>query len=207
MSNWWSELSILKQIFYTVAVPATLILAIQSIMAIIGLGDFDSDVSGAHDLSGNSIDNYDGLGGTDADADSGFDGDFKFFTIRGIIAFFSIFGWTGATLADNVHPLVAIVLAFLAGTLAMVAIGYLFYGMTKLQASGNIQYSNCVGKSGEVYLTIPPNKQGRGKVTLTVQERLIEVSAITETNQPIKSGEQIKVISMLPDHTAIVERV
>lgn len=207
MSNWWSELGILKQIFYTVAVPATLILIIQSILAIIGLGDFDSDVTGGHDLNDGSFGDHDSLSGNTMDNDQNFDGDFKFFTIRGIIAFFSIFGWTGAVLANVVNPVIAILVAFLAGTLAMVGIGYLFYGMTRLQASGNIRYENCIGKTGEVYLTIPPNKQGKGKVTLTVQERLIEVNAITVTNQPIKSGEQIKVVDMLPDHVAIVERV
>lgn len=205
MTNWWSDLSTLKQIFYTVAIPATLILIIQSIMSLIGLGDFDSDVSGAHDMGSDAFTDHNGL---DSNAlDNELDGAFKFFTIRGIVAFFSIFGWTGAVLSNGLHPALAVVFAFLAGMLAMVIIGYLFYGMTRLQANGNIQYNNCIGKSGEVYLTIPPTKQGRGKITLTVQERLIEVNAMTEATQPIKSGEQVIVIEMLPDHTAIVERV
>jgi hypothetical protein len=207
MTNWWSELGILKQIFYTVAVPATLILFIQSALAIIGLGDFDGDVSGGNGLGGEGLGDSEGFDSSSMDSDQSFDGDFRFFTIRGIVAFFSVFGWTGAVLANGLHPAISIVFAFLAGSLAMVGIGYLFYAMTRLQSSGNIRYENCIGKSGEVYLTIPPNKQGKGKVTLTVQERLIEVSAITVTNQPIKSGEQVKVTEMLPDHTAVVERI
>lgn len=206
MSDWWNELGVLKQIFYTVAVPATLILIIQSIMSLIGLGDMDADVGDAHDMGTGIFGDHDGVDSNVLDTDHEIDGAFKFFTIRGIIAFFSIFGWTGAVFANRVHPAMAVFIAFIAGEIAMVVIGYLFYGMTRLQSSGNIQYNNCIGKSGEVYLTIPPTKQGRGKITLTVQERLIEVNAMTESTQPIKSGELVKVITMLPDHTAIVER-
>ncbi|MBN2222345.1 MAG: NfeD family protein [Vallitaleaceae bacterium] len=194
MVEWWNDLGIVRQIFYFFAVPATAILLIQSILSLIGLADFDAEV----DMPG------------DMDVSSGiedsFFGDFQFFTIRGLVAFFSVFGWTGAALADSANLLFVAVIAFGAGALAMFAIGYLFYAMSKLQANGNIRYDNCLGKTGEVYLTIPPVNQGRGKVTLTVQERLIEVSAITEGNAPIKTGEQVKVIRVLDDHTVVVEK-
>jgi len=212
MADWWNNLTLLKQIFYTVAIPATLVLVIQSIMAMIGLSDFSTDTDG---LDINGFDDPDGFDGIDSSQDiemhdqagNDLSGVFKFFTIRGLVAFFSIFGWTGVVLAEAVHPAIAIFVALLSGLLAMMVIGYLFYLMTALQYSGNIHYDNCIGKTGEVYLTIPPKNQGRGKVTLTVQERLIEVNAITEDELPIKSGDTITVIGMMSDHTAIVKRV
>lgn len=213
MANWWSELGFLKQIFYTVAVPATIILVIQSIMSIIGLSDMDADLDGIQGLDSDGFDGLDQMDMPDeidvgeVDVEDSFSGDFKFFTIRGIIAFFTVFGWTGAALAGRTATILVVFIALISGLMAMVLIGYMFYSMTKLQSSGNIQYINCIGKTGEVYLTIPPNKQGKGKVTLTVQERLIEVNALTTDSGPIKSGESVKVISMLTDHTVIVERV
>lgn len=192
MVEWWNDLGIVRQIFYFFAVPATAILLIQSILSLIGLADFDADVDMPTDAG-------DGLG-------DGFFGDFQFFTIRGLVAFFSVFGWTGAALTDTLNLFFVALIAFGAGALAMFAIGYLFYAMSKLQANGNIRYDNCMGKTGEVYLTIPPANQGRGKVTLTVQERLIEVAAITEASIPIKTGEQVRVIRVLDDHTVVVEK-
>ena len=206
MTEWWNELGTLKQIFYTVAVPATIILVIQSIMSIIGLSDFETDMDGMDGIDTDGIDNLNGVDFDETSGDSAFAGDFRFFTIRGIIAFFTIFGWSGAALAGKIFPAAVVGVALTSGLLAMLAIGYLFYGMTKLQSSGNIHYDNCIGKYGEVYLTIPPNKQGKGKVTLKVQERLIEVNALTYDEKPIKSGDNIKVIDILPDHTVIVER-
>lgn len=217
MTEWWNDLGLMKQIFYTIAVPATVILIIQSLLSIVGLSDMDmdmdGDIGGADGFDGmNGFDGADNLDGLDEMSDfsnpeNAFVSDFRFFTIRGIIAFFSVFGWLGAALDGKMNVFMTVVLSFIGGTLAMVVIGYLFYGMTKLQSSGNIAYKNCIGKSGEVYLTIPPNQQGRGKVMLTVQERLIEVAAITKLNETIKSGESVSVIGILEDHTVIVERV
>lgn len=209
MTEWWNNLGMLKQIFYTVAVPATVILIIQSIMSMIGLADFDTDVDGLDSLDSDGFDSLDGIDDMDdfdTSGDSAFAGDFRFFTIRGMIAFFAIFGWSGAALAGLINSVVVVFVAFASGLLAMLIIGYLFYGMTRLQSSGNIKYDNCIGKYGEVYLTIPPNKQGKGKVTIKVQERLIEVNAITYDESPIKSGDNIKVNDVLPDHTVVVER-
>ena len=43
MSEWWAGLAVLQQIFYYIAVPFTLVLLIQAIMSIIGLGGHDTD--------------------------------------------------------------------------------------------------------------------------------------------------------------------
>lgn len=212
MTQWWNELGLLKQIFYTVAVPSTIILVIQSILTIVGVSDLDVDLDGVDGLDTDGFDGIDGFEDveigdiSETTGDSSFAGDFRFFTMRGIIAFFTVFGWTGASLAGLINPVVVVLVALASGLLAMLIIGYIFYGMTLLQSSGNIQYENCIDKIGEVYLTIPPNNQGKGKVTVKVQERLIEVNAITYDDQPIKSGDNIKIIDILPDHTVVVER-
>ena len=213
MIEWWNELILLKQIFYTIAIPATIILIIQAIFSMLGLSDMDSDVDVMDGIGGEGMDSFGETGEIfevdldEADAvTDGFVGDFRFFTFRGLIAFFSIFGWTGAILSDTNSGFIAVLGATMAGLVAMFVVGYLFYIMTKLQSSGNISFINAIGKTGEVYLTIPPKNQGKGKVMLTVQERLIECSAMTKGDAPIKTGETIKVIGLLSDHTLIVER-
>ncbi len=51
MLNWWNSLDALQHFFAYVAIPATLILCIQTILLLFGLGaggdgDLDSDTSG-----------------------------------------------------------------------------------------------------------------------------------------------------------------
>ncbi len=205
--KWWNELSQIETIFYIIAMPATLLLIIQSIFSLLGLADIDSDIG---DLDGGDfgdvgeaieVEIEDGINQGD-----GFLADFRFFTLRGLIAFFAIFGWTGAILAKKTVGIVAIIGALFAGLIAMFVVAYLFYAMTKLQGSGNIAYINAVGKVGEVYLTIPPNGQGRGKVTLTIQERLTECNALTKETVPLKTGTSVKVVGVMSDHTLIVEK-
>ena len=211
MFDSWSSLAIEVQIFYIIAIPATLILVLQAILSIIGLAGSEGDMDGGDFDSDGDID-------FDGDADVEFDvddmdmedvpsADFKFFTIRGMVAFFSIFGWTGILMLKNNSLTISVIVAFLAGSLAMALVGYLFYLMTRLQASGNIDYKNCLNKTGEVYLTIPASKKGRGKVNLTVQGRYIEINAMTEMDEPIPSGETIIVVKVISDNTVIVKKI
>ncbi len=214
MSQWWESLTLLKQLFYFIAVPATVILVIQAILSIIGLTDGGSDLDGGDFDGADNLDLF-----TDIDepveldlsdghdlSNDGFTGDFKFLTVRGLVAFFTIFGWTGAAMLNSSTEVVSIIVALLAGLAAMGIIGYLFYMMNKLQSSGNIEFINAIGKTGEVYLTVPPTMQGKGKIMVTVQERLIEVNAMTKQTEPIKYGDAVVVVGVMSDHTLIVER-
>ena len=95
--------------------------------------------------------------------------------------FFTIFGWVGVVLSDQDLPvLLNLFLSLLSGLVAMFVVGYLFYSINKLQSSGNISLSNAIGLSGEVYIPIPAARKGVGKVQLLLQERFIEVEAITD---------------------------
>ena len=52
MTTWWNGLNLTQQIFALFALPATVILAIQTILLLLGLGshhDGGLDQSGAHD--------------------------------------------------------------------------------------------------------------------------------------------------------------
>ena len=88
--NWWNSLELVSQAFACVAIPATLILLVQTILMLIGIGN-ESD--------GFGDDVADDIGDADADAtdapdEVGFEG-LKVFSVRGIIAFFVVFGWVG----------------------------------------------------------------------------------------------------------------
>lgn len=189
MMQWWESLNLLQRIFSCLAIPATLVLAIQSVMVLMGFGD------GA-DLDGDGIpDSMEG-------PDSG-DG-LALFTVRGLVAFFAVGGWTGIVLGGGVGPVLTVTAAFLAGAAAMVGIALLFRAVNRLQASGTLDLRAAVGLTGRVYLTVPV--QGCGKVNLTLQGRFCELDAMTYDREPLPSGTAVKVTGLLDGQTLIVER-
>lgn len=192
MKEWWDSLELMAQIFYTIAISATIILIIQSVLLLFGIG-FDSDAD--YDLSG-EMDAGEMDGATDG---------LSLFTIRGLVAFFAVGGWTGlAVFNGSKSTTLAIIISFLAGTVALVTIAFIFKYALKLQGSGNITISNSIGKNGEVYIPIPANRKGSGKIMINLQERLCELTAVTLENHELKTGEYVKVTEVIDEQTVLV---
>ena len=105
MVEWWNALTGLERCFAYVAIPATLVLAIQTVLLLIGLGNGDAGTDGISDgvdLDGDGIPDIDvgGMEGIDLDGDGipdmeldldpdlpgreiSSDGGLRVFTIRG----------------------------------------------------------------------------------------------------------------------------
>ena len=46
MFEWWNALSTIQQVFYILAIPSTIILVLQTILLLFGIGgDHDADIS------------------------------------------------------------------------------------------------------------------------------------------------------------------
>jgi hypothetical protein len=203
MSGWWESLSALQKVFTYIALPATVILIIQTILVLFGLGGHDADASGPDAGAA-----HDGYGGHDGhDGHDGSDG-LALFSIRGIVAFFTVGGWAGVVVAGFVaSPFITVVIALACGTAALYGIAVLFQITAKLQSAGNLSLDNAVGKTARVYITIPGGGKGFGKVTLTFQERFTECDAVTQTPHSIKTGTLVTVLGMADENTLIVEPV
>ena len=112
--EWWNALSLSAQIFYCIAIPATLVLVIQTVLMFFGFDDGDADVDLDADFDTDTdldfeadaqADIYDGIYGDEiadaaelADA-AGFDS-LRIFTVRGIISFLVMFGWVGVVMTE-----------------------------------------------------------------------------------------------------------
>lgn len=219
MALWWEGLGSLSRFFYLFAIPSTVILLLQSVLTLIGfglgsdgdmdLGDGDGDIgfdgdldiepgSTDFDLDTEGIDDFQDLAGAD----------FRFVTLRGIIAFATMFGWVGAALAGtSLHIALVMILAIIAGLFGMLIIALMFYTISKLQQSGNKNYRLAIGKDAKVYIPIPANKKGQGKVQLLLQDSFIEVDAVTNEATMIRTNELVRIVDLLDATTFVVERL
>ncbi|NLO38035.1 MAG: FxsA family protein [Ruminiclostridium sp.] len=127
----------------------------------------------------------------------------RLFTVRGIVAFLSVGGWMGVVAVDwNLPGILAVILAFAVGWLALWFVAWIIRAFVRMQQSGNVKMENAVGKDGDVYLTIPVN--GRGKVNVIVQDRLCEMDAVSKADRAIKTGEKITVLAVASEGVLLV---
>ena len=222
MTAWWDSLSLLQQILATVAMPASIILVIQVILLLVGIGHDGMDTDGADTDVDTDVDadtdtdtetelqgHYEGHAHPDAGLDAinqvsvfSLEG-LRLMTFRGIIAFLAIFGWTGVALLDTgLFAILALPLAALAGFLASYLLAVCLRAASRLQEDGTLDMNNAIGKVGVVYIPIPPNKEGVGKVTLTVQGSLIEADAITYGPERLATGAEVTVLNL--ENSALV---
>lgn len=198
----WVTWNLAQKIFFCIAMPASVLLIVQIIMMLIGFGSGGADADVDADVDADIDIDIDDVGtGEVLDADHGF----GLFTVRGLIAFFTVGGWVGYTLADG-NTVLAVVAALLSGSVALVLMGLLLKWLTSLQSNGNLNYNDAIGLVGEVYLTVPVKDGGKGKVTVILNERLTELSAIQTGDQPISTGKKVKIVGMVSD-SFIVEEV
>lgn len=199
--EFFTSLALGQQIFVCVAVPATVILIIQIVMMLIGLGASDTDIDG------DGIPDALEAPGDDTDLP---DGGLSFFTLRGIVSMLCIMGWSGLVFLDpslGIPTPVGILISFVLGVIALVLVAFAMKGISKLQSSGNLDLRNAIGKVGQVYLTIPAGGKSSGKVNVTIQEQFKEFTAITTAEEPIKTGSYVRIVAVSESGTLVVEPI
>ena len=118
------------------------------------------------------------------------------------VAFFGVGGLTG--LATPLGLFAAIPLALIAGVTAMVGTAVAMRWMLRFEDDGTVLIHGAVGATGTVYLAIPGDRQGSGKVTLTLQNRIVEYQAVTSA-APLPTGAAIMVVDVVgPDTVDVV---
>jgi hypothetical protein len=186
----WSEVGLFEQIFWIVTIPATVIFLILLVLTVFG-GDTDTDVD------------------TDVDGDIS-DGDsipFQFLSLKNIVAFFAVFGWSGiGFIHAGLSSWLVVILAVLCGLIMMTLMATLFYFMSRLAESGTLNMKNAIGKLGEVYLVIPAKRGGMGKVQLSVQGSVRTLDAITDDLDKIPTSSIIEVLDVIDDQILLVKK-
>ena len=195
IATWWAGLSVAMKILWGITLAASLIFVIQSILTFVGADtdtDFDVDVDMTFD-------------GSDL---SNIEGGSNLYTFRNVVNFFLGFGWTAILLQGQIKSKALLLVAAVAVGIALVAlVMWLFKWLSSMQQSGNINvYRAAVGCQGKVYLTIPAERAGEGKVQITIQGAVREYNAVTD-GDAIKTGTPIKVTEVIDTNTLLVEEL
>jgi hypothetical protein len=191
MTEWWSQLSGMEQVYWGFAIPATIIFLVLLVLTLIGGEAEHVDIN------------------TDVDLDSdATPGGFQFITVKNLVGFFTVFGWAGiSALQGGAGNTTSLIIASASGFGMMLLMAALFYYMSKLQHSGTLNISNAMNMTGEVYLTIPASKKGMGKVQIKIQGALRELEAMTDENEEIPTGRAIQVTGITQSDILIVRTI
>jgi hypothetical protein len=187
--SWWMSMTSIEHVYWIIAIAASTMLAIQLVIA---------SVTGLDLHSGSDLGGHHGDVGLPH---------FQLLTLRNIVAFFTIMGWSGIAFYHQHLPTALVVLlSIFCGLLMMLTTAAIFYGLSKLQSSGTLDSSGAVGKQASVYLTIPPAGGGNGQIHLVLQGKIVEMGAVTRDAVEIPTGSTVTV-KELDNSNAVVERV
>ena len=194
--------------------------------------DFGHDMGGAdHDFSGDEADHdfasgeahgdaaHDGSAAENAEAHAqlhysvasfashGSTSLFRALSLRTIVAALAFFGLAGlAAQAGDCTPFNALLIAAAAGLGAMYAVYAMLRGMRSLRAEGTVHIQRAVGRQATVYLRIPAERKGAGKIQINLQNRTMEYQATTPGGA-IPAGAAVVVAKVIGSDAVEVQAV
>lgn len=181
---WWDSLNGARQLFYGIGIVAGFASLVIVVLAFIGLEHHDAtDIGGLH---------ADDTGGI--------------FSVKPMVGFFLGFGWAGGLALDGGFSLLAATaIALGAGAIVTAGILAIYRGIYSMRSDGTRQIDQAVGATGTVYVTVPAARVSGGQVTVNFAGRQETLAALSNGSLPIRSGEKIKVTSVIDAGTVLVE--
>ncbi len=173
ISEWWLGLDFSLQIFYAIGIFSLFLLVLQVLLLLVtGGGD-----------------------GADIDFDPGTTG--SYFSIKGITALSLGFGWTGVICTRaGMPPVAAAAVGVVVGVAIEAAFLFMMAQVSRLQTDGTFKIERAVGCFGTVYVTVPAGGDGAGEVVIKTGSRSIHVRAFSESERPLRNGDEIEVIGL-----------
>ena len=153
------------------------------------------------------------LFGADSDFDLDLDdpgdaGGYGLISVLSITAFLMGMGWMGliSQVMLEWSSIASATLALPSGGVLMLVAGSMMLVLRK--AAHNVEYdpADAVGHVGTVYMSIPAQGEGNGKIRVAVQGRTVIVDAVS-TGPAIESFKDVKVVKSRDEKTLIVEPV
>lgn len=181
------------------AIVGGVLVGMQLVLQLLGLGG-DHDVDAHADVDVDHGDLH-GEAGTEGHGNL-FAGVLSF---KALSAFAGVFGLVGLTVWDSLGQPARIGTAAASGIASMFLVAWTMRGLARLYASGTVNVRNAVGATGTVYLRVPGQGTGRGKVTIEIQGRSMEFPAVTD-GDTLETGMTVTVEAVEGDDLLKVAR-
>ena len=192
-------------VFLFAAVLGGIVFIVQFLLALVGMGGDEFDIA---DDFPDQVDISDDLFGAGEAIDQGSTSLFGVISFRTVVAAVMFFGLIGiASLEAGLTTFLAWIVALGGGFLAMFAVHWLMKQLYELRQNGSIRIQRSVGRSGTVYIPIPPQRSGTGKIQLRMQGRIMEYAAVTAEQEKLSTGAKVVVVNVLTPTTLEVELI
>jgi hypothetical protein len=190
ISNWYSALPSILQLFWGCAIVSSFVFLVQAILTLLGMdgdSDFDLDASASSDTMD--------LGGG-----------LSLFSVRSFVNFFVGFGWAGIGFYNLIpQPWLLYVIAAVIGCFFVWLYFFIRRQTMRLQSDGSINVKKCIGSHCDVYLRIPAENSGTGKVQISINGSIHEYSAVTK-GALLPSGSRARVVDVMDNDVFVVEK-
>jgi hypothetical protein len=175
--------------FWFIAIPVSIVFLVQAVMTFVGM------------------DSSDGIEADfDADLDHG-EAPFQLFSFRNLINFLLGFGWAGISFYHVVESRILLMgLAIAVGSIFVFAFFLMIQQIQRFAEDNTFKIESALNQVCSVYLSIPGNKGGKGKIQVSVKGTVHELDAITESNR-IESGSMVRIIRIENNSLVVVEKL
>lgn len=188
--NMYSDLDIWMRVYWGCAVVSSMFFVVQTVLTFIGMDSSDIDVD------------FDGTGTMDLG-----DG-LSLFSARNLVNFFCGAGWAGICLHSLIpNQYVLMIVSMLIGCCFVYMFFIIKKQTKKLEHNGAFEIADCIGKTTSVYLRIPAQRRGVGKVQVSINGSILEIDAMTNDGNDIASNSNVRITEVLDNHTVLVSSI
>ncbi len=187
-------------LFLLCALVGGTVFILQFVLAVVGAGVDDLDLGQdvphdvPHDMPGHG------------DHGHGSTWMFGVISFRTVVAALTFFGLAGlASLSAEISQPLSLIISCVAGAGALYGVHFLMQSLYRLRHDGTAQIHRTLGERGTVYVPIPANRGGLGKIQIRTQGRIMEYAAQTGDPQRLKTGTTVVVTSIVSPMTVEVE--
>lgn len=180
--DWWYEITKIEQVLYIIAATATAMLLVHTAYFLMShINNKQTESSGIKSL---------------------------LFNTRSLLTFISIGSWTTIIAYKAIRDFVfSFIIGAVAGVAAMVLLCFCLHIVLKMEGTPAIDTKETIGNSGIVYATVPGKGEGRGKVSLVINDKMCVYDAIAYEDNKIPRGNDIKVVDTLGSGLLLVESI
>ncbi|MCQ2258800.1 MAG: hypothetical protein MJZ41_12545 [Bacteroidaceae bacterium] len=184
----FQQLDTFMQVFWGCAIVGSLIFIVQMVLTLIGMDSSDIDVD------------FDGPDTMDLG------GGIQLFSIKNFVNFIVGFGWGGVCLSGVIgNYFLLCLVAVIIGIGFVMMFFYIKKQTNKLEHNGAFKVEDCKGNVYDVYLRIPSERSGKGKIQVSINGSIQEINAITDGTE-IPTGNKAEVIDIVDKSTVLVAK-